>query len=180
MSDPTMNDRVNHDANKPMDLPTMDDRGIRGESQAPAPTMRCANNGPNVAASTEPGRSPDENGDTAKSGSPAPPRDASGSDQPSRDDGETSAAKPLAPSSQFDAQASDVITPARQPTNKIENSWEDNYALQKEIDPLYKGRYALIGNTIDLTGSDLKDDRNYTLERNSTLIQSVTSARQKS
>ncbi|KAK3943794.1 hypothetical protein QBC46DRAFT_446577 [Diplogelasinospora grovesii] len=52
MSDPAMNNRVNHDADKPMDLPTMDDRGIRGESQAPAPTTRCANDGPNATPKT--------------------------------------------------------------------------------------------------------------------------------
>ncbi|KAK3937493.1 hypothetical protein QBC46DRAFT_451926 [Diplogelasinospora grovesii] len=66
ISDPAIN-RVNHDADKPTDSPTMDDGGAHDESQAPAPTAGSANDGPNATDSTtEPGGSPEENGDTAR------------------------------------------------------------------------------------------------------------------
>ncbi|KAK3933731.1 hypothetical protein QBC46DRAFT_414532 [Diplogelasinospora grovesii] len=69
-SDPAV-DRVGQVMDKPTNSLTMDERGVHGESQAPAPTARSANADPNgTDSTTEPGGSPKENGDTAKLGSP--------------------------------------------------------------------------------------------------------------
>ncbi|KAK3933955.1 hypothetical protein QBC46DRAFT_454507 [Diplogelasinospora grovesii] len=119
--DPAINNCTNHNVNKPMDL-TMNNRDVSSESQAPAPTARCANDGPNTAGSTEPKRLLQlRNEDTAKSRSPDYPRDASSSNQPSRDDDETSAAKPSATYSEFDALQSVVTAPAL--TDKKKRYW---------------------------------------------------------
>ncbi|KAK3938271.1 hypothetical protein QBC46DRAFT_410335 [Diplogelasinospora grovesii] len=65
--DTAMNDRVNNNADKPMNLPTMDD-SVCGESQASTPIARCAGDVPGLT--TESKGSPNENGDTAGSSAP--------------------------------------------------------------------------------------------------------------